>query len=67
VIAGVGSPLAGQMFFQAMKFAAYGQSLIFVKSIHNTEDLGAFGYFQAGFIAQAFGVLMFWLCPLRLC
>eukprot|EP00042_Codosiga_hollandica_P023607 m.94593 g.94593 ORF g.94593 m.94593 type:complete len:290 (-) comp51257_c0_seq1:843-1712(-) len=59
---GVGSPLAGQMFFQAMKFCAYGQSLEFVRYVNDIPDtqanLSPFQYFQAGFIAQAFGAFI---------
>ena len=63
---GVASPLAGQMFFQAMKFAAYGQSLRVVKNAFGTEQLDGFGFFCAGFMAQAFGSLVCRLCCMLL-
>ena len=44
------------MFFQAMKFMAYGQSLTLVKHLHGTSSLDGFGYFQAGALAYALGM-----------
>ena len=50
---GVASPLAGQMFFQACKFAAYGQTSALVRrSLPDNQPMRPLDFFVAGSLAQ---------------
>ena len=52
---GAASPLIGQVYFQAIKFAAYGQSVALVRHYYSTSadhHMGLREFFIAGALAQ---------------